>query len=315
MSWSVSALVMVLLWSVVTPWALRAFHRGRSPSARVMIALWMLAGIAWLLSCVALLVTLATQMMGSGVKAFIAACIDLVQAVHTNGAESGLVVLGLLATAGLTRLAWTAVRRYRDRTAWVREHLGWLAYSARQRTVHLNRVWLLDSPDPLAYCLPGKNMRIVVTSGTLEHLTEPELRAVLAHEQAHLKGRHHLLLTWIRLLDTAFPGVPLLRAAATDVPELVEWAADDHAAREAGPHALAHALGVMATAQVRSPESALSMSGACPVRRVRRQIGPRRGTSGVVENLGAALVLLLPLALTVVATVMNVASPYCECVG
>src|SRR5699024_4204808 len=60
--------------------------------------------------------------------------------------------------------------------------------------------------------------------------------SVLAHEQAHLKGRHHLPLTWIRLLDTAFPGVPLLRAAATDVPELVEWAADDRAAREAGPH-------------------------------------------------------------------------------
>ncbi|HIY39881.1 MAG TPA: M56 family peptidase, partial [Candidatus Nocardiopsis merdipullorum] len=76
MSWSVSALVMVLLWSVATPRALRAFHRGRAPSARVMLALWMLATIAWLLSCVVLLITLATQMMGAGVKAFIAACVD-----------------------------------------------------------------------------------------------------------------------------------------------------------------------------------------------------------------------------------------------
>src|SRR5699024_12731306 len=100
--------------------------------------------------------------------------------------------------------------------------------------VPLYRCWLLERPGPHDYCLPGKNMRIVMTCGTLERLTEPELRAVLAHEQAHLKGRHHLLLTWIRLLDTAFPGVPLLRAAATAVPELVPWSADARRGRHGG---------------------------------------------------------------------------------
>ena len=315
MTWSVSALVAVLLWSVAAPRALRGFQRLRGPSARGMLALWTLATVTWLLTCAVLLVTFVTQVMGPGVKAFIAACIDLVQAIHANGAESALVAAGLLATTGLVRLSWTAVRRRRERNTWVREHIRWLAGSAQRRTVFLHRVWLLDSPDPLAYCLPGKNVGIVVTSGTLEHLTDPELRAVLAHERAHLKGRHHLLITWVRLLDTAFPGVPLLRAATVDVPELVEWAADDRAAREAGPHALAHALGVMATTQARSPGAALSISGACPVRRVRRQIGPRHASSGVVGNVGAALLLLLPLVLAVVATVMNVASPYCECVG
>lgn len=315
MIWSVSTLAAVLLWSVAAPRALREFQRRRAPSARVMLALWMLATVTWLLTCVVLLITLATQVMGPGVKAFIAACVSLVQAVHGNGAESGLVIVGLLAATGAARLSWTAVRRHRARSAWVRDHLRWLAGSARRHTVQLNRVWLVDDPDPLAYCLPGKNVGIVVTSGTLKHLTGPELRAVLAHERAHLKGRHHLLLTWVRLLNTAFPGVPLLRAATVDVPELVEWAADDRAAREAGPHALAHALGVMATARGRSPEVALSVSGACPVRRVRRQVRPRHAVSGVVGNVGAALVLLLPLVLAVVATIMNVASPYCECVG
>src|SRR5699024_9503069 len=117
---------------------------------------------------------LATQVMGPGVKAFIAACVDLVHAVHANGAESGVVAAGLLAATGVVRLSWTAVRRRKERGAWAREHVRWLAGNAQRRTVLLNRVWLLDSPDPLAYCLPGKGAGIVVTRGALERLTGAE---------------------------------------------------------------------------------------------------------------------------------------------
>lgn len=315
MTWSVAALAAVLLWSVAGPRALRAFQLRRGASARAMLGLWTLATVTWLLACAVLLATLATRVMGPGVKAFVAACVDLFQAVHQNGAESGIAAAGLLGAAGTARLSWTAVRRRRARRAWTREHGRTLAASGRRRTLHLDRVWLLERPEPAAYCVPGRGVGIVVTRGALDRLTGPELRAVLAHERAHLSGRHHLLVTWTRLLDTAFPGVPLLRAATREVPELVEWAADDRAAREIGPHALAHALGIMASSGTGGPDPALSATGACPVRRVRRQVQPPEPPAGWAAHAGAALVVVLPLALTVLATVLNVALPHCDCVG
>lgn len=315
MTLSVAALAAVLLWSVAGPRALRAFQSAWGAGARAMLALWTLTTVAWLLACAVLLATLTTREMGPGAKAFIAACVDLFQAVHQNGAESGIAAAGLLGAAGLTRLSWTAVRRRRARRAWTREHGRALAASGQRRILHLDRVWLLEHPEPAAYCMPGRGFGIVVTRGALDRLTGPELRAVLAHERAHLSGRHHLLVTWTRLLDTAFPGVPLLRAAAREVPELVEWAADDRAARETGPHALAHALGILAASQTSGPEPALSATGACPVRRVRRQVQPAGPSAGWAAIAGAALVVVLPLVLAVLATVLNVAVPHCDCVG
>ncbi|MFE9243280.1 M56 family metallopeptidase [Nocardiopsis sp. NPDC006938] len=316
MTWSVGALAAVVLWSTAGPRALRAFQEGTGASARAALALWTLTTVVWPLACALLLATLATRVMGPGVKAVVAACVDLFQAVQQNGAQGGVAVAGLLGVLGLARLSWTAARRARRRRTWTREHGRALAVQAHRRTLHLDRVWLVERPAPAAYCVPGRRFGIVVTRGALDRLTGPELRAVLAHERAHLRGRHHLLVTWTRLLDTAFPGVPLLRAAAREVPELVEWVADDHAARQEGPGALAHALGIMAGAGERGPDAALAVTGACPVRRVRRQVRPAPPpTAGRGAYAVAALAVLLPLALTAVATVLNVVLPHCECVG
>jgi Zn-dependent protease with chaperone function len=46
----------------------------------------------------------------------------------------------------------------------------------------------------LLYCVPGRLPTIVVTTGALAVLEPEQLAAVLAHERAHLAGRHHLLL-------------------------------------------------------------------------------------------------------------------------
>ena len=45
--------------------------------------------------------------------------------------------------------------------------------------------------------------------------------AVLAHEQAHLRGRHHLVLAAGRILRRAFPWVPAFRWAYEEVTRLV----------------------------------------------------------------------------------------------
>ena len=64
---------------------------------------------------------------------------------------------------------------------------------------------LIDDEHPAVYCLPGRR-RIVMTTGALRCLDARQLEAVLAHERAHLSGRHHLVLTFANALKDAFPG-------------------------------------------------------------------------------------------------------------
>jgi beta-lactamase regulating signal transducer with metallopeptidase domain len=51
---------------------------------------------------------------------------------------------------------------------------------------------VIDDTDHLAYAVPGRPGRIVVSSGLLRSLEAEQRRALLAHERAHLSRRHHL---------------------------------------------------------------------------------------------------------------------------
>jgi Zn-dependent protease with chaperone function len=106
---------------------------------------------------------------------------------------------------------------------------------------------VIDAAAPVAYCLWGHPATIVLSSGALEVLDPAQLEAVLAHERAHLAGRHHLLIALTRGLAAAFPGVPLFGRGLDHVGRLSEMCADDAAARRSGRPALAGALLAMAT--------------------------------------------------------------------
>ncbi len=106
---------------------------------------------------------------------------------------------------------------------------------------------LLDHPTPTIYCLPGRHARIVVSRGALAALTPPQLAAALAHERAHLTGRHHLAACAAEALAGTFGRLPLGRLVSAEVRTLLEMAADDRALRGHTPRALATAMGVVAT--------------------------------------------------------------------
>jgi Zn-dependent protease with chaperone function len=109
------------------------------------------------------------------------------------------------------------------------------------------RAVVIDAAAPVAYCLWGRPATIVLSSGALEVLDPAQLGAVLAHERAHLAGRHHLLIALTRGLAAAFPAVPLFSRGQDHVARLAEMCADDAAARRSGRPALAGALLAMAT--------------------------------------------------------------------
>jgi Zn-dependent protease with chaperone function len=101
---------------------------------------------------------------------------------------------------------------------------------------------VLAHPLPVAYCLPGLRSRLVVSAGTLAALSPAELAAVLAHERAHLRERHDLVVLPFVAWGATAPWVPGMARAQLAVATLVEMRADDVARARAGELALAGAL-------------------------------------------------------------------------
>jgi Zn-dependent protease with chaperone function len=168
---------------------------------------------------------------------------------------------------------------------------------------------VLDAARPAAYCVPGRPAAIVLTSGALAVLDPGQLSAVLAHERAHLAGRHHLLIALIRGLAATFPAVPLFTRAPAEVARLAEMCADDAAARRSSRPILIAALLAMGTgAPVPAvPAAALAATTCAVTARVQRLLEPAPRARHTRNRLALVTVILL-LAL-VSALVTRFAGP------
>lgn len=130
----------------------------------------------------------------------------------------------------------------------------------RERRRHHHLIKMLSDPfpgdpnarviafaTPVAYCVPGLRRRTVLTEGLVNALSPDELRAVIAHEHAHLSQLHHLVLLAFRAWHTALPWFPIAPRAEHAVTDLTEMLADDAARAAAGDHALHSALETLGT--------------------------------------------------------------------
>jgi Zn-dependent protease with chaperone function len=145
----------------------------------------------------------------------------------------------------------------------------------RQRD-SLRGAHILDHPVPLAYCVPGSGGRVVVTTAAIATLDERQLTAVLAHEHAHLDGRHDLILFGADVAAAAFPWSPFFRRARRELSVLVEMLADDEASRRSDRRTLATAL--VDLGQSPTPPGTVGASGDA-VERVRRLVHPAEGVT------------------------------------
>jgi Zn-dependent protease with chaperone function len=161
---------------------------------------------------------------------------------------------------------------------------------------------VLDAAQRAAYCVPGRPATIVLTSAALAVLGPAQLGAVLAHERAHLAGRHHLLITPTRALAACLPGVPLFTRGPAEVARLAEMRADDAAARHSGRPALIGALLAMGTGTA-VPAGALAATACAVSARVLRLLEPPHRARRACNRLAlATAVLLLVLAPGIAAT-------------
>ncbi|MFD3739939.1 M56 family metallopeptidase [Streptomyces sp. NPDC058629] len=151
---------------------------------------------------------------------------------------------------------------------------------------------VLPDDVPYAYALPGSPGRVMVSSAMLAALDPAERRALLAHERAHLDGRHHRLLLATRLAGCVNPLLRPLQAALVYSTE--RWA-DEEAARVTGDRRLtARAVGKAALISGPGPRAAgvAGFAAAGPVpRRVAALLGPvppDRGWPPALTPAGAA---------------------------
>jgi Zn-dependent protease with chaperone function len=122
-------------------------------------------------------------------------------------------------------------------------------------------VRVLEHAAPMVYCVPAvTGSRVVVTAGARQRLDPDELAAVLAHERAHLRARHDLVVEAFTVLHDAFPRFVTGRAALAEVRLLVEVLADRAARRRLGPAPLVRALAALVGSTV--PPAALAAAGA-----------------------------------------------------
>jgi Zn-dependent protease with chaperone function len=181
-----------------------------------------------------------------------------------------------------------------------RRHRALLALIARHGD---EGTLVLDHPAAAAYCLPGTfQSRVVVSAGTLELLDRAELAAVLAHERAHVRERHDLVLIPFASLRQIFPGFRLVARCMDAVELLIEMRADDRAKRHRHPRLLATALLRFAAARpAAAPSGALAAHerGGPVMARVNRLLDPAPVPvalqAGVV--FAAGLIALVPALL------------------
>jgi len=206
------------------------------------------------------------------------------------------IVAGLAAAV----LAWRYGRSAQRAQRQTRTHADVARITGRRLPGNDDAV-VIDAAQPVAYCLPGRPATIVVSSGALAVLDQRQLGAVLAHERAHLAGRHHLVIAVTRGLAAAFPAVPLFARGAEHVARLAEMCADDAAARRSGRGTLVAALLTMATSAA-VPAHALGASACAVAARLERLVddpGPaRRARYGLTLAAMTVLLALAPVLVT-----------------
>lgn len=244
-----SALVIV-----AGPPLLRRMTRG-ADSPRLGVAAWLTAIatvlISWLAAVIAVVVQLVVHWDHR--QSLIASCVAQLRFIATGQAGVlpriallGLIVAGSIAVVvTVTRLAVTLAGMQRRSN----KHVEALHLVGRRTAAE--DVVVLDAEKPAAYCVSGRPPVIVVTSAAMDALDAAQLDAVLAHERAHLAGRHPQIVAAMSGLASAFPRLALMVEGLEQVSRLLEMCADDASARRHGRDALLAGL--------------LTMSGTAPV--------------------------------------------------
>lgn len=289
----------------------RMLHRGVEP--QVMVVTWFALVASTSLSLIASIVLVLLPGHGPAhrVVSLVHHCWQALQAGSVPRLEESAGLLGVvLAVAAAVRCVVGAVRFAQHQRALHRRHLDLLRILAHGKNERYPTLWL-DLPDPVAYSVAGRPSLVVASHGLRAHLPGDAVCAVLAHEEAHLRGRHHLLVGLAEAVAGALPWLPLMRSSPEFVRTAVELCADSVAVRHHGRQAVRSALLGMAAGG--APLFALGMGGRCTELRLtvldsdRHQHGRMTRTvrSGIAGATAVALPAVVSAALLALVTLTS----------
>lgn len=298
----VSAVLLVAFGVTAGTWGATALAHARwtTSAPRLAIAAWQALALSVLTSLTAAGAALAIGF--DHVRQDLAGLLDLCAETLAHGyasparalmASAGLTVVALL----VTRTAWCVVQVFRQDAVERRARVAMVDLVGRDDV--LPGVVVLDHDTPFAFCVGGRRHRVVVTRGLVASLDDTELEAVLAHEAAHLRQRHHVALMLCRsVFGTLVPFFPGFRAAMHSVRLFAELSADDCARKQVGARPLQSAL--LRLACLPAPSGALAASAHHVETRLvrltdREPALPRH--QAVLVGLTIATLVSLPLAL------------------
>jgi hypothetical protein len=254
-------------------------------------------------------VTLASVLSAVGVV--LAAPEQVNRTIGTGHRTAVWVLLGTLAVAALIVLRlllslFDVTRHARARRARHRLLVDLLDRAEQHGDLDLvvpSGLRVLDGPVPFAYCLPGRSPRVVLSGGTLQVLAPDQVAAVLAHEQAHLRARHDVVMEAFTALYRALPRSLRSRTSLDAVHLLLEMMADDVARRRFGAEPLRAALTTMggaADALVASTRvDADGRDGEAERRRRLERLAPPAGTGRPMLPVAVLRLAVYALALSV----------------
>jgi hypothetical protein len=197
---------------------------------------------------------------------------------------------------------WGVTRRSRARRERHRLLVDLLDRAERRRELGPANLRVLEGALPLAYCVPGREARVVLSDAVLRVLNREQVGAVLAHEQTHLRHRHEVVMESFTAFYRAVPAVLRSRVPLDAVHLLLEMVADDAARRRTGPAPLRAALELLTDAVPLTEDAAADPWGDARRRRLDRLAAPHPESAGlsIVAGLAAVALLVLPTVILVV---------------
>ncbi|KUH64497.1 peptidase M48 [Mycolicibacterium novocastrense] len=242
---------------------------GHAP--RCGVAAWLIAIasvlLSWLTVVVLVIVDVVAHWHEGG--SFVVSCVRFLCDLAAGKAGTAPQMILLASAAAVVGAVAVIGIRFVRVLRRLREHASGHAEAVRLvgRPTGERDVYVVDAPERTAYCVGGKPPAIVVTTAAVGALGKRELAAVLAHERAHLDGRHPRILTALRGLALVFSWLGLMTRGATEVSRLLEMCADDAAARRHGKAALLAGLMALAAG---APAAALGAADIAVLNRAER---------------------------------------------
>jgi hypothetical protein len=257
----------------------RFLHRVPRPA----VALWQAGSVAALLSVVGAGLALSLGLLHNPAPSVAEVIVYSMILIFTA------IVVGRLIWSLVTVVRTSGLRRARHRRA-----VDLLdQVSRRAELAGPPGLRVMSEPIPVAYCLPAvRHSRVVVSDGALRTLASDEVAAVLAHEAAHVRARHDLVLDTFTALHRAFPIAVRSEIPLNEARLLVELLADDAARRRTGAVPLARALVAMAAAPVPGFAMGVSYGTAVRVSRLAEDVRKHRLLSTGIYLLALGLMAL-----------------------